>query len=327
MRHAGDTFVAQELAEGAVAHLLAAHRRKQERAAPGTRRSVAQDVERASAERHAVLDTGFHAFCGDGPDRAGEVDLLPVGAANLCAAGSGQHEEPERKLGPGPSGRRIDGGKRRRDLAVRQGGVVSLALRVPAPVRQRCVRGVDRVVVAAALGNDQLEDRREPLPEPGRGLAPVVPQRAKNGRAFGAGHLVDGTRGEFRRIQAEGVAPLAGRTFWVAPGGRVAGDDPLDGLQHSGSCPAPMPWIPAAPDEAHVVQGLRASVGERDRRVPTEADVRLAAVDIDALLPRLHAGGVDVQGESEAPTAVAVSLHARLWENAGDERGGELFRG
>ena len=53
----------------------------------------------------------------------------------------------------------------------------------------------------------------------------------------------------------------------------------------------------------------------------------LAPVDEDVLLPRLDAGGVDVEGEAEAAAAVAVRLDAGLREDSGDECGGEFFGG
>ena len=103
---------------------------------------------------------------------------------------------------------------------------------------------------------------------------------------------------------------------------RRARDHLLDDVHDRRNGPFLSPGITSPAHEANVGERLAAGVGERNGRVLAEADVGLAPVDEDALLPGLDAGGVDVEGEAEAAAAVAVRLHAGQRADAGDERGG-----
>lgn len=164
------------------------------------------------------------------------------------------------------------------------------------------------------------------MAELGRGVPPVVPEHAQHGGALSARHLVDWTRSEVLGVQTECVPPLAGRALGVAPGGPVARDHLLDGVHDRGDRPAPIAEVAAPPHEADVAEAHGPRGNERDCWVPAVPDVGLASIQVEALMPGLDARRVDVEDETEAVAAIAVRLRATLWEVAGDERGGELFR-
>jgi hypothetical protein len=138
---------------------------------------------------------GFHAFAWDGPGQVLHVELNPAGPDDFSGAGGGEDLELERdrseacllpellkegrSFGVGQSGTRL--------MRFQLAGCGQQVVQVPAPA---C-----RIVTAAVLPNGgPVQNRLDPLTEPGGRLGLAGPDRLKRLEHVGVVDLGNGAR-------------------------------------------------------------------------------------------------------------------------------------
>ena len=106
--------IAEHFAESVVRHRLAALTREHQPRTIVEFLSLLQHVQCLIAERNIVRPSGLGALTGDAPASGVQINLAPVGIANLTRTGTSEYQETECQLGPWPCAAVVDLGQHAR---------------------------------------------------------------------------------------------------------------------------------------------------------------------------------------------------------------------
>ena len=156
VRDRSDIVLAEQLAEGGIAHRLSLDAGKQQAAAVDDLSRLGECSRCRRTQRYAVLEPRLHASARNDPKALVDIDFRPGGAAHLAAARGRQDEEAEHQRGTGPGVGVVDDGERLGYVLVWERDLTSGSLRVSPAIGEGGAGGIEGMVCAVSLCNASL---------------------------------------------------------------------------------------------------------------------------------------------------------------------------